>query len=178
MAADISYLTGEIDAAFCDKLRSLGVDLVIVGLQDTELARKQLSILQLARLKTHAYIWPQDKDIDNYLTEVIGIMQVYDLHYIWIDVENSGYNVDTSIAELTQQRHFTTGIYTSAFMWNKYMSNTETYQYMPLWYARWDMAPNMADFEAFGGWDVPTMKQYDVRNDRYDLDVYDPGLIA
>lgn len=177
IAADISYLTGEIDQAFCDKLISLNVDLVIVGLQDTELARKQLNILQLAGFKTHAYIWPQDKVIEYYIPEVLGIMQVYALPCIWVDVENSGYNVDTSIAELREHRTFTTGIYTSAWMWGKYMSNTTAYEFLPLWYAHYDMMPNMSDFEPFGGWDTPTMKQYDADIPRYNLDVYNPDLM-
>lgn len=177
IAADISYLTGEIDQAFCDKLKSLGVDLVIVGLQDIDLARRQLAILKNADFKLHVYIWPQDKDVDNYLPEVISIMHYFKLPCIWVDVEDSGYNVDAAITELREQRHFTTGIYTSAFMWQKYMSNTDAYQFLPLWYARYDMMPNMSDFEPFGGWDVPTMKQYDADFWRYDLNVYNPDLL-
>lgn len=176
-AADISYITDEIDQAFCDMLKRKGVDLVIVGLQKLELANSQLSVLLAAKLKCHAYIWPQNQNLDDYLPQVYGLLARYRIPCIWVDVEDSGTNVDAAIAELREHQGFVVGIYTSAFMWGKYMSNTDQYQYLPLWYARYDDMPNMSDFEPFAGWDTPTAKQYDAHSDRYDLDVYDPDLM-
>lgn len=177
LAADISYLTGEIDQAFCDMLKSQGVDLVIVGLQEPALANSQLSVLLAAKLKCHAYIWPQNQNLDDYLPQVYELLARYRIPCIWVDVEDSGTNVDAAIAELREHQGFVVGIYTSAYMWKKYMSNTDQYQYLPLWYARYDHKPDMADFEPFAGWDTPSAKQYNADNDRYDLDVYDPNLM-
>jgi hypothetical protein len=30
----------------------------------------------------------------------------------------------------------------------------------PLWYSHYDNNPSFADFQSFGGWSKPTMKQY------------------
>ena len=173
-AADVSYLTGEIDGAFCDTLRNLGVDLVIVGLQDLALARRQLAVLVNWQFKTQAYIWPCNKDLSTYLTDVASVMHDYQLGYLWIDVEESEVNVRQSIAQLTRHPEFQLGIYTSAYMWQRWMNSTTEYSYLPLWYARYDYRPDMEDFTPFAGWIKPVMKQYDARNPRYDLDVYDP----
>jgi len=173
-AADISYLTGEIDDAFCDKLRSLGVDLVIVGLQVLALAHQQLSLLKDNGFKLQGYFWPSNKELVPYLGDVISIMRNFKLGYLWIDVEESELNVRQSIAQLTQHPEFQLGIYTSAYMWQRWMNSTTDFCHLPLWYARYDYSPDMEDFTPFAGWTKPVMKQYDARNPRYDLDVYDP----
>lgn len=177
-AADISYLTGEIDPGFCDNLKSLGIDLVIVGLQNLALANSQLSVLLAAKMKIHAYIWPQNQDLAVYMPQVYSLMIRYAIPMIWVDVEDDETNIRESIAWLEKHYQFRVGIYTSAYMWQKYMQNTSTYQALPLWYASYDNVDHMADFDPFAGWTVPTMKQYDAANTRYDLDVYDPALIA
>ena len=176
-AADISYLTGEIDTAFCNMLRGLCVDLVVVGLQDIDLARRQLAILQSAGFRLHAYVWPCNKDLDDYIPEVHSIMTFFKLPYIWVDVEESSINVIESLARLCPHPEFRVGIYTSASMWLELMANTVTFSHLPLWYARWDYKADMSDFVPFGGWRTAVMKQYDATDPRFDYDVYDPAIL-
>ena len=176
-AADISHLTGEIDKVFCDKLTSLSVDLVIVGLQNIYLARKQLATLRNFNFRTQAYIWPCNKDLDTYVPEVASVMQDFSMGYLWIDVENSEANVRQAIARFTPYPTFQVGIYTSEYMWKRWMNSTTYYSHLPLWYAKYDYAPDMTTFTPFAGWTRPTMKQYDARQPRYDLDCYDPDLL-
>jgi hypothetical protein len=176
-AADISYLTEEIDQAFCANLKSLGVDLVIVGLQDLALANSQLSVLLAAQMKIHAYIWPQIKDLAVYMPQVHGLMLRYAIPYIWVDVEDDSNNIREAIAWLDNNYQYRTGIYTSAYMWHTCMGDSEDFSHLPLWYAHYDYVNTLWPFKPFAGWTIPTMKQYDARNSRYDLDVYDPDLL-
>jgi len=176
-AADISFYTGEIDTAFCDMLKGLGIDLVIVGLQDIGLARRQLAILQNAGFRLHAYIWPSNKDLDTYMPEVLSIMSFFKLPYIWVDVESSTINIEESITELCQHPEFRVGVYTSKFMWDLHLCGTVKYCHLPLWYAAWDGIADMSNFVHFAGWSKPLMKQYNSNNPRYDLNVYDPELV-
>jgi hypothetical protein len=177
-AADISYLTGEIDQAFCDNLKLLGVDLVIVRLHPLALATSQLEVLVAAKMRVHGYIWPQDQDLAVFMPQVHALMIRYAIPMIWVDVEDSEVNVKQSVIQLCDHPEYKTGIYTSAYMWKRWMNSTVAYSRLPLWYAQYDSTPHMADFEPFAGWTVPTMKQYDARNNRYDLNVYNPALIA
>jgi hypothetical protein len=177
-AADISYLTGEIDQAFCNFLKCLGVDLVIVGLQNLALANSQLSVLLAAKMKCHCYIWPQNQDLTVYMPLVHGLMIRYAIPIIWVDVEDSEVNVKQAVQQLSEHPEFKTGIYTSLYMWQRWMNSTVTYSHLPLWYAQYDYWPDMSTFIPFAGWTVPTMKQYDARDNHYDLDVYNPALIA
>ena len=50
-------------------------------------------------------------------------------------------------------------------------------QQYPLWYANWDGAKSFSDFEPFGGWTKPAIKQYADKGDSdcnvpVDLDWY------
>lgn len=53
------------------------------------------------------------------------------------------------------------GVYTSASQWKPIMGSTYTGgSRYPLWYAHYDNSESFSDFQAFGGWSTPTMKQY------------------
>lgn len=57
------------------------------------------------------------------------------------------------------------GIYASRYMWSSiYGSFTacpNAATNVALWYAHYDNTPSFADFQAFGGWKTPTIKQYE-----------------
>lgn len=174
--ADISLYAGEIDRVFCDNLKSLNIDLVVVGLQRVELAKRQLDILKTAGFKLHTYIYPPSKVLSSYIPEVLKIMDDYSLVNIWVDVEESEVNQAAAIRELNNVPGIRCGIYTSAYMWGRYMNHTTIFSKNPLWYAQYDNIPSMAGFKPFGGWVRPVMKQYNADHPRYDLNVYDPTV--
>ena len=177
LGADISYLAGEIDADFVDMLVKQNIDLVIVGLQNLDLAEQQIAMLQRQQLQVHTYVWVGNKELDTYLPEVYRLMSEFHLSTIWVDVELNNVNVRHAINRLWGHADYTVGIYTSKYMWDKFMDNTNDYCSYPLWYARYDEHPDMADFIPFGGWTVPTAKQYSSLNPRYDLNVYNVALM-
>ena len=52
------------------------------------------------------------------------------------------------------------GVYSSASQWNAIFGSTFVYgNDMPLWYAHYDNTPAFSDFQRFGGWAAPTIKQ-------------------
>ncbi|MCB9762791.1 MAG: hypothetical protein H6739_23525 [Alphaproteobacteria bacterium] len=91
-------------------------------------------------------------------------------HHYWIDVEpyaqtwgtDTAHNVKM-LAELilaAQARRLSVGVYTSASAWAQITGSTTRFADLPLWYYHWDAQDNFDDFQAFGGWTAPTMKQY------------------
>ena len=177
VAADISYLTGDIDDDFCDVLSAMRVDTVIVGLQDLALANRQLNVLVAHEFNLQAYIWPQNKTLSVYLPLVEGILYRYGMPIVWVDVEDRGDNCAESIDLLSDDPNYKVGVYTSPWMWKTLMANTTRFSHVPLWYARYDNVANMTAFEPFAGWTRPTAKQYNADDPRYDLNVYDPELM-
>ena len=53
-------------------------------------------------------------------------------------------------------------------MWNQIYGSTtacpEAAVGIPLWYPHYDMNPSFTDFAPFGGWQTPTIKQYQNTN--------------
>eukprot|EP01105_Mastigella_eilhardi_P019969 TRINITY_DN4724_c0_g1_i1.p1 TRINITY_DN4724_c0_g1~~TRINITY_DN4724_c0_g1_i1.p1 ORF type:complete len:255 (-),score=58.17 TRINITY_DN4724_c0_g1_i1:61-825(-) len=53
------------------------------------------------------------------------------------------------------------GVYTNQYMWTTIMgSSFSGGASYPLWYAHYDSNPSFSDFETFGGWTSPSIKQY------------------
>jgi len=53
------------------------------------------------------------------------------------------------------------GVFSNEFAWGSIMGQSCTSGHkLPLWYQHRDDEPNFDDFQAFGGWLVPTMKQF------------------
>jgi GH25 family lysozyme M1 (1,4-beta-N-acetylmuramidase) len=53
------------------------------------------------------------------------------------------------------------GIYTSESQWGPITGNTAQFGAPPLWYAHYDNNPSFSDFRPFGGWQHPSIKQYE-----------------
>jgi len=88
---------------------------------------------------------------------------------IWIDVEGSQYwTADTAwnaawfgkLLGALQDFNATVGVYTSIRQWGPIMGNSTAGSVFPLWYARYDNKPDFSDFVPFGGWTVPSVKQF------------------
>ena len=88
---------------------------------------------------------------------------------MWVDVERYAWssNKDSNqaflqsiISELKSKR-VSTGIYTNYYNWEEIMGlNYDGAAHLPLWYAHYDNNPSFSDFDTFGGWSSPSMKQY------------------
>jgi hypothetical protein len=52
------------------------------------------------------------------------------------------------------------GIYTSESQWQPIACGSTVFSHLKLWYPHYDYTPNFSDFQPFGGWSSPFMKQY------------------
>lgn len=52
------------------------------------------------------------------------------------------------------------GIFTSRSAWNQIMGGTAEFGEPALWYTNFDNDPTFADFQQFGGWKKPSIKQF------------------
>jgi len=87
----------------------------------------------------------------------------------WFDIEapelwssdpaNNSLFMQNLIDEGTSQGLFL-GIYTSVDAWSAIMGDYDGGAPYPLWYPGYDNTTSFSDFQPFGGWKVPTMKQY------------------
>jgi hypothetical protein len=56
------------------------------------------------------------------------------------------------------------GIYTSLEQWRVITKDSKKFKGLPVWYSRYDGKANYDDFKKFGGWTMPTMKQFNPPN--------------
>ena len=92
-----------------------------------------------------------------------------ELGRVFFDIEGSWSDSSSNKAFfeslISQQRSlgFSAGIYSSYYQWESIFGLSYKFQYAseyPLWYAHYDWVENFSDFDAFGGWTTPYMKQY------------------
>ena len=104
---------------------------------------------------------------------------------VWLDIEVYHWSSDktsnrefiTSLADRLASKGAKIGIYTSLYNWSSIVG--EDWKDMSkyhLWYAHYDGNPSFSDFQAFGGWSKPSIKQYnggtDLCSASVDLDWY------
>jgi len=93
---------------------------------------------------------------------------------VWLDVEpcagcwsDGATNLAfvNSMAVASQGAGFHTGVYANYNGWTAVMgsagASTPTLKALPIWYPNYDGQQNYNDWQAFGGWNSPAMKQYD-----------------
>jgi len=87
----------------------------------------------------------------------------------WFDIENTAYWPSQSASQAFfedmvnegKKLGLNMGVYTSSSQWEPIMGSSYSGgSSLPLWYAHYDGQENFNDFQAFGGWNTPTMKQY------------------
>lgn len=93
-----------------------------------------------------------------------------ELGKVFFDIEGSWSSSTSSNkkffeALITKQRElgFSAGIYSSYYQWENIFGLSYKFQYAseyPMWYAHYDNVKSFSDFDAFGGWSSPYMKQY------------------
>jgi GH25 family lysozyme M1 (1,4-beta-N-acetylmuramidase) len=88
---------------------------------------------------------------------------------IWIDVEtyawssslSANQNFITAMVNQLKSLGQHVGIYTNYYNWQSIVGLGWTgCASLPLWYAHYDNNPSFSDFQSFGGWNTPNMKQY------------------
>jgi hypothetical protein len=87
---------------------------------------------------------------------------------LWIDIRwkrNSPIEINkeflNEIIRSLEQFNMKFGILTTKSQWNIIMNSTEQYVgKCPLWYSNFDNRQSFDDFQVFGGWKQPSIKQY------------------
>ncbi|XP_062498881.1 uncharacterized protein LOC134176211 [Corticium candelabrum] len=87
---------------------------------------------------------------------------------LWLDIERSSWSGDKSANQkffsdmlLAAKLRKVTGVYTSESQWSEIMGDDYTKgSSSQLWYPHYDSNPSFSDFESFGGWSHPAIKQY------------------
>jgi len=104
---------------------------------------------------------------------------------VWLDIEVYHWSSNhednqrfiSTLADTLAAKGAKIGIYTNLYNWGSIVgSGWSAMSKYPLWYAHYDNSPSFSDFEAFGGWKKPAIKQYngssDVCGTSVDLDWY------
>jgi hypothetical protein len=110
--------------------------------------------------------------------QLVAYLQSYNATWgtIWLDIETNsspgcGWSGDQdsncqyigqAIAE-AQALGLAVGVYASPYMWESIPGSSCTVGAdagVPLWYADYDGQPNFNNYQPFGGWGSPAMKQY------------------
>uniref|UniRef100_A0A914EBN9 Lysozyme n=1 Tax=Acrobeloides nanus TaxID=290746 RepID=A0A914EBN9_9BILA len=87
---------------------------------------------------------------------------------IWLDVETfewtyiTATNIQfiTDMVNTIQNNGYKVGIYTTDTDWNIVFGAWTGASSFPLWWLNYDNQTNFNNFSPFGGWDAPTIKQY------------------
>ena len=83
--------------------------------------------------------------------------------YDWSSNKSSNQSFITDMVTKGKSLKISAGIYTSRVNWKKIVGLDWSYpaeQGLPLWYSDLDSQQNFSDFQSFGGWTSPTIKQY------------------
>jgi GH25 family lysozyme M1 (1,4-beta-N-acetylmuramidase) len=99
---------------------------------------------------------------------LISELKGYKYGIVWVDIERRKWSKNLEknrkfllalIAELGKKAYV--GIYTNYNNWVSIVgADWEALKHFPLWYAHYDNDDSFSDFEPFGGWREPSMKQY------------------
>ncbi len=138
---------------------------------------KNLENARAAGLSTDVYMFPcRGKSANAQVDQLVAGVPTNLYGTIWIDVETNpssgcGWGSDhagncnylVEIINRIKSHGKTPGIYASRYMWQTIMGSFTACTAPgahPLWYAHYDGSASFSDFQAFGGWTKPHMKQY------------------
>jgi len=126
------------------------------------------------------YLFPcAGKSASDQVSEMVSYLASYKADYgkIWFDIEtnpssgcgwssNTGDNCDflTDLIAEAKKLGKSPGVYASSYMWDSIMGSGCTAGHSggaDLWYAHYDDDPSFSDFQPFGGWSTPSIKQYE-----------------
>ena len=101
---------------------------------------------------------------------------------IWLDVERRAWDTDLvknrqvviDMMSVNLPENFEFGIYSNYLNWQDIVGLDWDYPSMrglPLWYAHYDNKADFSDFESFGGWTTPFMKQFQGTHTNCDMGI-------
>ncbi|CAF3955875.1 unnamed protein product [Rotaria sordida] len=143
-----------------------------VGVVDTNSAQTIKNARAAGLNNVDAYLLPciSCGDAPQQVIETIDYLRDEEaqIDRLWFDIEGQ-WNNDTDINiqfvdELIKQTSTLDvkfGIYTSRYQWISIMNDaTKFSSNSPLWYAHYDNDQSFRDFQSFGGWTQPLIKQF------------------
>ncbi len=136
-----------------------------------------LNNARAAGLATDIYMFPcRGKSANSQVDQMIEGIPSNLYGMVWIDVETNpssgcGWGSDhagncnylNELIARIKSHGKAPGIYASRYMWQSIMGSFTACTAPgahPLWYAHYDNSASFSDFQAFGGWTKPHMKQY------------------
>jgi GH25 family lysozyme M1 (1,4-beta-N-acetylmuramidase) len=136
-----------------------------------------LNNARAAGLATDIYMFPcRGKSATAQVDQMIAGIPSNLYGTVWIDVETNpsagcGWGSDhagncnflTETINRIKSHGKAAGVYASRYMWQTIMGSFTACTgpaSQPLWYAHYDNSASFSDFQAFGGWTKPHMKQY------------------
>ncbi|KAJ5073150.1 lysozyme protein [Anaeramoeba ignava] len=120
------------------------------------------------------YIFPDvSKDaasqIHTTVSKAIGDGVLTGKNMIWLDIEpykwssNHQTNIDfiaAMISECEKVYNIKPGIYSNWNSWSEITGGTTRFSSYQIWYPHYDGSASFSDFEPFGGWSKPNIKQF------------------
>ena len=90
---------------------------------------------------------------------------------LWYDIEGTSWSSDKSanqafikaMVEEGKKLGVSAGIYANWNSWSEIVGRDWSYpssQGLPVWYPHYDGSASFSDFQSFGGWSKPNIKQY------------------
>merc|ERR1711988_1430814 len=180
---DISIYQGAVSGSTWSCLHSSGFDFAIVQVYDGGSANKDCvgnveaaTSAGFAHVDIYAFLCPtcmsgsgsqQASTVVNFINSE-GLSGKFGM--IWIDVEPcSGCLSDTQtnadflsdVASTFAGAGLSVGIYTNWVSWPEIVGSWDGLSSYPVWYPHYDDSQSFSDFESFGGWSSPSIKQFD-----------------
>lgn len=168
---DISVYSGNISPQEVSTWMSLGYSHVVVGSQNTSVARQQLATAVAGGMTVDVYVYLYfSSSMSAQVDKAVTIANGYPVGRIWLDIEDgpsaSGLGVSTLTGKIQEAINacgtMPYGIYTGSGWWNNYMRGSTAFSSVPLWFANWDYTASLDtwSYQSFGGWSSPMGKQY------------------
>ncbi len=170
-AVDVSFWETPLAQSQMDCFWDSGVRHVIVGTQQADIAQQQLAMAVSRGMTVDAYVYMYwNQDIATQVNDAFAIASGFPIGSMWLDIEQDPGTLGskTLIADIQaaltacQAHGVSCGIYTSPGFWKTYVSDTNVFDNVPLWYALYNNKTSLSNWstEAFGGWTAPVGKQF------------------
>lgn len=166
-AIDISQYSGDVSIEGFRKAKEAGCSRVIVALNNLSLAVRQAKNAQAAGLEVEAYIYYYfAQSMPERTRACLAAIAGLGIKRVWMDAEDEKHDLKPSVLAsklryvqgLIEAAGYSTGIYTAAWWWNKWMDGQD-FTDLPLWDAYWDKDADI-DTPTYGGWKQAEMSQH------------------
>jgi len=132
-----------------------------------------IAAARAAGLETDVYLFPRFGM--NAATQVQDLKTYMDQHgvvygTVWMDIESppawgshaANKQFLQDLVNKATSLGMRVGIYSSMYMWQVVMGSDSVngFEHLPLWYAHYDGSASLTDFQSFGNWHTPAIKQF------------------